>query len=154
MAKKWKALLTWLTHVAGSFEHTVVLRAVLSRAITVKPLLNKRSGFSSSNGFLTVRLASRIWLSFTYKHLSKRSPPPYWTPASFAWSRTEAYPMGPPVSCVVSITLCCVLVIFCCVSTTLCCVSIILCCLSVILCCVSTICAVSLKFDPRFPLNH
>ena len=37
---------------------------------------NKRSGFSSSTGFLTVRLASGIWLSFTYKHLCQQTISP------------------------------------------------------------------------------
>ena len=75
MAKKRTAQLTWLTHVAGSFEHTVVLRAVLSRASTFKPLPKQKIGFSSSTGFLNVRLALGIWLSVTYKHQTHLSKP-------------------------------------------------------------------------------
>ena len=129
----------WPDHpnIASFYELCFHARSSLNRC------QNKRSGFSSSTGFLTVRLASGIWLSVTYKHqkhLNKpSSPPPYWTPASFLCPRTEAYPSGPPIFCVVSIILCCVSVILCCVSTTLCCVSIILCCVLVILCCVSAI---------------
>ena len=51
---------------------------------------------------------------------SCRALSPYWTPASFSCSRTEAYPSGRPIFCVVSTILCCVSTILCCVLTTLC----------------------------------
>ena len=50
------------SNIPSSYELCFHARSSLNRC------QNKRSGFSSSTGFLTVRLASGIWLSVTYKH--------------------------------------------------------------------------------------
>ena len=136
------------TTVAGSFEHTVVLRAVLSCSITLKPLPKQKIGFlqlywfsyrktsfrnmtffylqtsqdqpRSQQTISTALLDSRLVFMLSYRGLTERS-------ANLCCVSTTL--------CCVSMILCCVSVILCCVSTTLCCVSIILCCVSVILCC-------------------
>ena len=125
------------SNIPSSYELCFHARSRLNRC------QNKRSGFSSSTGFLTVRLTSGTNDFPLRTNISAISTA--WTPASFPSSRTEAYPSGPPIFCVVSIILCCVSVILCCVSTILCCVSTTLCSVSIILCCVSTtLCCVSI----------
>ena len=71
MAKKRTAWLTWLSHVAGSFEHTVVLRAVLSCAITLKPLPKRKIGFLQLYWFSYRKTSFR---NMTFFYLQKSRP--------------------------------------------------------------------------------
>ena len=57
------------SNIPSSYELCFHARSRLNRS------QNKRSGLSSSTGFLTVRLASGIWLSVTYKHQKHLSKP-------------------------------------------------------------------------------
>ena len=163
--------------LTGTFAHTVVvLRTVLSRAITLKPLSKQKIGFFQlywfsyrKISFRNMTFLSRLLTNIPANHLSA-SPC-----ISTAILDTRLVFMllfrGLPgrsanilFLCCVSTTLCCVLiilccvsVIWCCVSTTLCCVSIVLCyvsqmltCVSQILCCASRIVYCVCRYGPPY----
>ena len=130
-------------HVAGSFEHTV-LQAVLARSCLSR-CQNKSSGFSNSTGFVTVRLASGIWLPFsnkrlrlTHRHIGHRPSTSIHALVPRLTRAVRQY----FVLCFHNFVLCFDYFVLCfhnfvCIPIILCCVSIILCCLSQILTCVS-----------------